>query len=131
MIVTPLEGNLDQLSNYFNINTFSLHLFSNDITLADTDTIASFTEVSGGGYAPKTITGGWSGAIVNGVPQVSITVPIFTFTGPLDTPGLVRGWYLKRGTTLIIADKAPASFEPTTAGGEQHISIVYKGVNYV
>lgn len=48
---------LKALVNHTPPQNLSLRLFSNNITPAETDTAATFTEATGGGYAPKALAG--------------------------------------------------------------------------
>lgn len=71
--------------------TLVLRLFSSNTTPADTDTTATYTEVSGNGYAAKSLTGS-SWTVTPGAPS-SATYPTqtFTFTG---AAGNVYGYFV-------------------------------------
>lgn len=131
MIITFDSGSLDQLTDYFNNNSFELRLFVNDITPAEEDDLGDYIEASGGGYAAKTISGGWAGSIVLGDAQVAITIASFTFSGALTTNPTIYGWYLTRGSVLVMADKMAVPFTPSGDGDKHDITITYKGVNHV
>ena len=46
-----------------------LHLFTNDITPSETDTVGSYTEASFTGYSSVTLTGASWGAVTEGDPS--------------------------------------------------------------
>jgi hypothetical protein len=92
-------------------------LFTNTITPADTDTVGSYTEASGGGYASKTLTGA-SWTVTGGAPTVaSFAQQDWTFTGALTASATVRGYYATRVTDadLILAE-AFTAFQPAANG---------------
>lgn len=97
--------------------SFTLKLFSNNITPAVTDTAASYTEVSGGGYATKTLTAAnW--IITPGDPSVALynAVQDFNFTGTTTAPGTVYGYFIIRVSdlTLVYAERFPPANVPLT-----------------
>lgn len=72
-----------------------LKLFSNDHTPGQTDTVASLTEVSGGGYAEITLTfANWT--ITEGDPSVAVYTDFqdWNFTGTTSGPGTIYGYYI-------------------------------------
>ena len=72
-----------------------LKLYSNNVTPVTTDTLASLTEVSGGGYAEITLTfANWTVTI--GPPAVGVynSFQDFDFTGATGGPGTVYGYYI-------------------------------------
>lgn len=94
-------------------------LFATNVTPAETDTAASYTEAAGGGYASKTLTGA-SWTVTPGAPtSASYAQQTWTFTGPLTTNPTVYGYYATRVTDadLILAE-AFTSFTPA-ANGDQ------------
>lgn len=72
----------------------TLHLYSNDVTPAESDGAGSYTEVTGGGYAAKTLNyAGWT--ITAGSPTRAVyAAQDFNFTGPTTGPGTIYGYYL-------------------------------------
>jgi hypothetical protein len=73
-----------------------IKLYTNDVTPAETDTVATYTEATGSGYTEQQLTpGSWS--ISPGNPTTSEHTQVsFTFTGAL---GLVYGYFVvRRGT---------------------------------
>ena len=76
-----------------------LRLFSNNKTPAETDTAASYTELSGNGYVPKTLTGA-SWTITEGDPTVAAYAQQeFAFTG---AAGDVYGYYVTGATSGLL-----------------------------
>jgi hypothetical protein len=92
-------------------------LFATNITPAETDTAASYTEAAGAGYAALTLTGAsWS--VTGGAPSTaSYAQQTWTFTGALTTNGTIYGYYVTRATTgdLVLAETF-ASFTPAANG---------------
>lgn len=93
----------------------TLKLYSNDKTPADGDTSASYTEVTGGGYASKPLTfANWG--ITSGAPSVALynTTQVWTFTGPTGGPGTIYGIFITRNSDgkLICAERFPSATVP-------------------
>jgi hypothetical protein len=92
-------------------------LFATNITPAETDTSATYTLATGGGYADKTMTGAnWT--VTGGAPSsASYAAQTWTFTGALTTNATVYGYIAKRATTgdLVLAETF-ASFTPAANG---------------
>lgn len=93
-LLVPNEGEAQMLAVILGKTapeTLRLKLYSNNKTPAETDTAASYTEVTGFGYsaidfAPADFT------IVEGAPSIATpTAKTFTFTG---AAGLVYGYYV-------------------------------------
>ncbi|RPI65959.1 MAG: hypothetical protein EHM43_12030 [Ignavibacteriae bacterium] len=83
-----------------------LKLYTNDVTPAEGDTVATYTVASGNGYADKTLTDG-SWTVTNADPAVATYdsgAQVFTFTGAL---GNVYGYYITdaAGTTLMWSER--------------------------
>lgn len=119
------SGALQILKKYFADTNpvaanLTLHLFTNDITPADTDTTATYTEAAGGGYAPKTLTAAsWTVSAVGGIAQAAQPQQTFTFTGALDAAATVYGYYITDNDTtptLIYAERSATSFTPANNG---------------
>ncbi len=81
----------------------TLRLFSNNHTPAAGDTNASYTEVSGGGYAAFAFTAArWS--ITSADPSVATYAShSFTFTGVIGGSGNVYGYYITDNNNKVIA----------------------------
>lgn len=91
-LVLVNQGESRVLTSFFAEN-MTLRLNTNDVTPAETDTEAGYTEASGNGYSAKALTGGsWS--ISGTAPtQAAYAQQTFTFTGNL---GNVYGYYVTR-----------------------------------
>jgi hypothetical protein len=121
MIVVPNTGEVIALS--YLVNKISVPedlkycLFTNNITPAETDTAATYTLVTGGGYADKTLAGAnWT--VTGGAPSAaSYPQQTWTFTGALTTNPTIYGYIAKRATTgdLVLAETF-ASFTPAASG---------------
>ena len=103
-LLVPNNGEGDGLQYFVNKaapENLVLRLYSNNITPAETDVAATYTEVTGFGYAAVTLAGATWGAPVEGAPS-SISYPIqtFTFTGAF---GNVYGYFMTRFTSGRIA----------------------------
>ena len=99
-----------------------LILFSNDVTPVETTVLADLTEVTGGGYGAKTLTGAnWT--VTPGAPSsMAYAEQTFTFTS---VPGVatVYGYAVKHGTVLLWAERLPdAPFVIATAGDEIRVT---------
>jgi hypothetical protein len=97
---------------------FSLKLFVTDVTPTTSDTNATYTEASGGGYAAKTLamasaTEEDDGA---GIRRLSWGSQTWTFTGALTTNLTIYGYYIVEGTTLILAEHLATPFQPAANG---------------
>jgi len=124
LVTNQAEGLiLELITNKTNDNVdLTLHLFSNNVTPAEGDTAATYTEVTGGGYASKTLTGA-SWTVATGAPsEASYAEQTFTFSS---VPGVatVYGYMVKRGSTLLWAELLPsAPFTIATAGDEVRVT---------
>lgn len=122
------------LKAYFN-NSFpattkdlTLKLFTSNTTPADTDTAATYTEASGGGYAAKTLTNGsWSFNSVNDPSKVSYAEQTFTFTGPLTGNATVYGYYVVNADgVLIFAERFGTPFTPANNGDNIKVTLNFE-----
>lgn len=90
-LLCPSVGEANMLNNALQATTpeaLTLKLYSNSKAPAAADTAASYTEVSAGGYAAKSLTrAGWNAA--TGTPAVSTygTEQVFNFTGTVTVYG--------------------------------------------
>ena len=94
-IVVPIVGKDLVLSNYLNA-TLTLSLFGNNLTPDRNTTLASITEVTGGGFVPiPLLFANW--VITSGSPSRAQYNTKFTiqFTGPVGGLGTVYGYYVK------------------------------------
>lgn len=93
----------------------SMRLFGNNITPSHTDTTSLYTEVSGGGYTSKSLTlANW--VVTGGEPSEAVynVSQTWLFTGILDAPGTIYGYYLVRvsDNQLIGAERFPVANVP-------------------
>jgi hypothetical protein len=91
-LLAPSAGEVCMLNNLLHNaaipENLLLKLYSNSKAPAAGDTAASYTEVSGGGYAAKTLTNGASWTTTSGTPSYSTyTAQTFNFTGTITTYG--------------------------------------------
>ena len=114
-IVVPDVAEGEMLELILN-QTLTLGLFSNDVTLANTNTAASFTAVSGGGYATKSLTlANWD--VITGSTSTGIyySHQTWTFTGATDSPGTIYGYYITDAAGVIFyAERFPSANVPFT-----------------
>lgn len=78
----------------------TIHLYSNDITPANDDETATYTEVSGMGYAPKTLLAAdWTFAQLTSVSEATNLQQTWTFTagGPIT----VYGYYITGADDIL------------------------------
>lgn len=103
-IVVPNNGEGDALEYFTNRaapQNLIMRLYTNNITPAETDVAATYTEASGFGYGAITLTGASWGAPSEGAPSsIAYAQQTFTFTGAL---GNVYGYYMTRATSGRIA----------------------------
>lgn len=109
-------------------NNLTLKLFVTDVTPADTDTAATYTEAVGGGYAAKTLTmGSWTVSIVSNIAQAAYAEQTWTFTGALTTNLTIYGYYVvDADNTIIFSEKLAATFTPSQNGDILRVTPVYK-----
>jgi hypothetical protein len=106
-LLVPNNGEGDAAAAFVNKSTLSdlvLRLFTNNITPAETDTAATYTEASGSGYGALTLTGA-SWTVTEGAPtQAAYAQQIYTFTGAL---GNVYGYFMTRtsGGRIALAER--------------------------
>lgn len=92
-------------------------LFATNVTPAETDTAASYTEASGGGYAAITMTGA-SWTVTGGAPSTAAYAQqTYTFTGALTTNATIYGYFVVQASsgTLVLAETF-TSFTPAANG---------------
>jgi hypothetical protein len=94
-------------------------LFATNVTPAETDTAASYTEAAGGGYASKTLTGA-SWTVTNGAPtEAAYAQQTWTFTGALTTNATVYGYFAIRVTDVdLVLAETFTSFTPANNGDQ-------------
>lgn len=101
-LLVPDVGEAVMLNNIVNKvapQNLVLRLYTNNITPAETDTFATYTEASGSGYSALTLTGAsWT---ISGTAPTNATYAeqTFTFSGAL---GNVYGYMLNQTTSTIL-----------------------------
>lgn len=125
----PNVGEAKNLQKILN-QDITIHLFSNNITPAETDTAGNYTEVVGGGYAAKTLVyASWT--IVAGSPGVaSYAAQDFDFTGTTTAPGTVYGYYLLDADGVLMgSERFPEGVLPFTpaVGSLVRVTPKYQG----
>lgn len=125
-LLVPNNGEGDGLQYFVNKATpenLVLRLYTNNITPAETDTAATYTEASGSGYGALTLTGASWGSPVEGAPtSIAYAEQTFTFSGAL---GNVYGYYMTRSTSgrIALAERfTSAPFNITTSGDQIKIT---------
>lgn len=119
-LLVPNTGEVIALSLLVNKTTpenLVYKFFSNNITPAETDTAATYTESTGGGYAAITLTGA-SWTVTGGAPSTAAYAQqTYTFTGPLTTNPNIYGYFVVQASsgTLVLAENF-TMFTPTNNG---------------
>lgn len=123
-LVVPNNGEGDALNffvNKANPTDLILRLYTNNITPAETDVAATYTEASGSGYASVSLTGAnWT--ITEGAPSdAAYAQQTFTFTGALGGGGNVYGYYMTRTTSgrIALAERFSDGPYPIANNGDQ------------
>jgi hypothetical protein len=73
-----------------------IHLFSNNVTVSDTTTLAMLTEASYTGYAAQTLSTWTTPATVGGA--ASTTAALVTFPAPSGSSATIYGYYVTDGS---------------------------------
>lgn len=117
-----------EIITYVLTPALTLRMYGNNVTPADGDTAAGYTEIAGGGYANKPLTfANWT--IVAGTPTTaSYAVQIWTFTGVINAPSTIYGYYVTRNSDgkLMWAERFPAATVPFTPAVGSIIRVVPK-----
>lgn len=125
-MVIPNNGEGDALEYFVNRaapQNLVLRLFQNNITPAETDVAATYTEATFTGYAAITLTGASWGAPTEGAPS-SIAFAQQTFTSTAVQSQSIYGWYMTRVTSgRIAAAERDASAPFTIAQNGDEIKI--------
>ena len=110
-------------------NNFTLKLFCNDATIADTNTAGTFTEATGGGYAAITLTNGsFTVTAGNDPSDATYAQQTFTFTGALTTNPDIYGYFVvdADGTLLFAEKRAAGVFTPAENGDTYKVTIAFQ-----
>ena len=133
-IMVQDSGAASILNAYFN-NTWAaggknivMHLFTNNVTPADTDTAGTYTEASGGGYSAITLNNGsWTVSSVGSIEQAAYAAQTFTFTGALTGSATVYGYYVVDASgTLLFSELLAAPFKPANNGDNIQITPTFQ-----
>lgn len=129
MVVADI-GALNILKAYFNntrpanslaltsANDHQLRLFVTNVTpnANGTDTAATYTQATGGGYAAKTLSNGsWTAAASNPA-DVTYAIQTWTFSGVLTTNTTIYGYYIVDSDGVLVTAEALTPFTPTSSG---------------
>lgn len=119
-IMVPNTGEVIALGCLVNKSTpenLVLRLFTNNITPAETDTAATYTEATGGGYSAITLTGS-SWTVTGGAPSsATYAQQTFTFTGALTTNPDIHGYFYTQTTSgTLVASETFTVFTPANNG---------------
>lgn len=100
-LVVPNITEQAVLEDFLETEDLFLRLYSNNVTPAETDTAATFTQVTGGGYAEITLDkDDWT--ITPGAPTFAVQVSkSFNFTGATNAPGTIYGYYVVNGAGVL------------------------------
>lgn len=113
-LVIPNVQEVEVLTNRLN-TPMTIRLYGNNVTPTGLTTAAAFTEIAGGGYANKPLTfANWN--ISPGDPSIAVynATQTWTFTGIINAPGTVYGYYITRNSDglLILSERFPAGVIP-------------------
>lgn len=114
-ICVPNVGKQQALEDFLNA-TLTLRLYSNNLTPSSVDTIASFTEVTGGGYASVPLVfANWDYTL--GSPTRANYTERFTFqfTGVTTGASTVYGYYVTDSSNIVRwSERFPSAVLPYT-----------------
>ena len=104
-----------------------LHLYCTNVTpnASGTDTVSTYTECTGGGYAAVTLTRGTNWTISGNAPtEAAYLEQTFTFTGALTTNTTIYGYYVtdSGSTVLIWSELLGSTFVPANNGDNVKIT---------
>lgn len=125
-LVIPNSIEVSLLQFLLQVGDLKLRLFSNDYEPAENMTVSSFTEVSGGGYAAKTLDkDNWT--ITEGNPSEALyATQTFQFTGAIGGSGNVYGYYITDATGLAViwAENIPSAVSPFTPTNGSFVRLI-------
>lgn len=105
----------------------TLKLYGNDVTPSGSSSAASFNEIAGGGYTNKPLTfANWT--ITAGTPSTGVynATQIWIFTGPIDPPGSIYGYFVTRNSDgkLMWAERFPSGQVPFSPVAGSRINVL-------
>jgi hypothetical protein len=105
---------MQTMLNYQAASNLTVHLFTNNHTVADSDTLSSYTESSQSGYTVQTLSGAtWTVANVAGV--ITATYPAVTFS--YTAAETLYGYYVLQSTTPVWSENFGSAFTIPSSGG--------------
>jgi hypothetical protein len=107
------------------ITSFAIQLFTDSNAAADSNTNATHTVASGGGYASGTLTNNATVSSVGGIPTATWGEVVFEFTGALDAGATIKGYQVLTGTTLLFEEVLTTPFTPAKNGDQLGITVAY------
>lgn len=116
--VIPQVAQVAALNAWLAARVLTLRLFSNNITPGVTNTMGSYIEVAGGGYAAIPLVFA-EFTVTAGTPSVALYDDFqdFEFTGVTTAPGTIYGYYITdSANNLIQAERFPDADVPFTPG---------------
>jgi hypothetical protein len=123
-LLVPDVGEVEMLSRILNAtapNNVVMHLFTNDKTPAEGDTVADYTEEDDASYSSVTLTGGsWSVTTTAGTTTAEYAAQTFTFAASTT----IYGYYVtdNGGTTLMWAERLGSAATYPAGGGTLDIT---------
>lgn len=119
-LLVPNTGEVIALSllvNKTSPENLVYRLFATNVTPAETDTAASYTEAAGGGYSAITMTGA-SWTVTGGAPSTAAYAQqTYTFTGALTTNTTISGYYVTQASSgVLVLAETFTSFTPAANG---------------
>lgn len=98
------------------LDAWTIRLYGNNKVPAGTDVAANYTEIAGGGYANfPLVTANWNIDTTGDHPvAVYNTTQIWTFTGAINAPGSIYGYFVTRNSDgkLMLAERFSSGIVP-------------------
>lgn len=118
-LVVPDASELRLLEAMLKTDAKTLHLFTNDLTPSAANTVTSYVEMSGLGYAAKPLSGeGWTANTLSGEAVGSHAQQTWTFGN--GTPIAVYGYYVTDSSgELLWAERFNAAPKTVQYAGDQ------------
>lgn len=113
-LVVPDAFEVEVLTNWVT-SALTMKLYGNDVTPSGGSSAATFTEISGGGYAAKPLTfANWTVSAGDPSQAVYNAIQQWTFTGPIGGTGNIYGYFVTRNSDgkLMYAERFPSANVP-------------------